>query len=329
MKILALWVSLALFSGCGTSTTSPSAATEDSSTSGAAAGAAGGAMSGSGSGGTIAFLEPSQKSLFQTFVAKAFEMVPNAFAATACPTFKTTGAGCTSGSHSLWLTYSGCSFGVSHATWTGVQELTMSTGTAACGSFPFVGGSTYLVSQFVAAASSTTTATATRTNALGTVVTIDDASTNLNNFSGDSIGSILNSGYGTKVTLSGSARNSISIARRISSPGKFDQSITGVLTVGETVGNPTRILSGNLTVYHNLLQVVGLSQFTNVIHKDTCCLPVSGTITTTFSAGSIPPTAAGSALVGKTETLTLTGCGTGTLVSATGSNQSVLLSNCF
>jgi len=161
-------------------------------------------------------------------------------------------------------------------------------------------------------------------------VTIDDATANLGNFDNQSISAIGNSGYGTLVTFSGGKRTQVQMAKREFVTNGFDHSVVGTLTVNETAGASSRSLSGTVTVYHNKMRVIGTSVFNNVTHSDTCCTPVSGTIQTTFSAGSnVQPTNSGAAMVGKTETLTITGCGTGTLTAADGTSSSVTMNNCF
>ena len=310
-------------SGCAKSTSSTtSSSTDDTSASGTAASAASGALSASSSAGTIAMLHPS---------SPWEALIPSAFASNACPTFKTAaGAGCTQSSNSLWLTYNACSNGSSSATWSGTQLLQKNSGTATCGSFPLPVASGNLIRQMVTAASSTTPSTATRTNAAGKVVTIDDATANLGNFDNVSISSIANGGYGEQINFTGLVRSSITIARRFYT-ASYDHSITGTLTVSEGSSATSRTLNGTITIYHNLLQVIGTSTFTSVAHSDGCCTPTSGTITTTFSAGAnvAPATAKGLAMVGKTETLKITACGAGTLTATDGTVTTVAMNNCF
>ena len=111
----------------------------------------------------------------------------------------------------------------------------------------------------------------------------------------------------------------------------FDVSVNGALTITEaSAGATSRSVSGAVTVYHNLLRVVGTSVLSNITHSDTCCLPVSGTVTTVFSAGTnVGPTLLGTLLVGKAEVLTITGCGTGTLQRIDGSSVHVALNGCI
>ena len=311
-------------------------AAEDSSTSGMAASVVGGSLSSSSSGGTQASLTPAATPAAPSSLYASRDslgnLISSAEASTACATFKTAaGSGCTAAGGTLWMTYNGCSFGTSSASWAGVQALSMSTGSATCGTFPNPGANNSLVRQFVTGASSTTPGTATRTAASGTVVTLDDATANLGNFNGDSVATLANGGYGTRVTVNASgARSGLTIARRVFSAGRFDHSVSGTLTVTEAVGAETRTVSGSVSVYHNLLKVVGTSTFENVAHSNTCCLPISGTITTQYVAGShATPTTAGSKLVGKSETLKFTGCGTGTLSGPDGVSANITLNHCL
>jgi hypothetical protein len=230
----------------------------------------------------------------------------------------------------MWLAYSDCTF-TGRAEWNGVQELKMSSGTASCGTFPNPGDSGTLYRQVVAAAGSNVPGSLTIT-ADDLVATVDDASANLDNFDGDTISAVnSNGGYGAAVSFNSSgARDSVTLGRHVSVPDVFDHSVTGTLAIDENVGASSRTLSGSVNVYHNLLRIIGQAVFTDVIHEDICCLPVSGVITTTFSAGAnVPPTQLGLAYIGKSEVLTFTGCGTATLQKIDGTVENVTLSRCF
>jgi len=328
----AIFCTITLSVGCGTASNS-SSGTEDTSASGAAAGAVGGALSGSNSTGTQAFFmplfNPPQQVTLLSSIYHALNFISPAYAATACPTFKTIGTGCTTTSSNMWLTLSTCSWGTSSAAWTGIQGLFASTGTVNCGTLPSpMNGS--LTRQFVAAALGTTPATGTVVSSFGTTAVIDHSTTNLGNFNSDTIATLLNGGYGEQVTFASGKRTSVNLQQRIYATGSFDHSMTGALTISETAGSSTRTISGTMTVYHNLAKVIGTAVFSNVTHSDGCCYPTGGSITTTFAAGTPTPTSTGSAMVGKSETLTLNStCGSATLVNTTGTSSSVTLSRCF
>jgi hypothetical protein len=332
-KILSLTVLLSALAqaGCGggTGTGNPDV-TEDTSTSGAVAGAAGNALSNSGSGGTLALLDFKAKETFWAKTRSTLDFLPEAFASGSCPTYTSSnGGGCYSnGSRTMWLSYGDCNFNGSAADWHGTQALTMSAGTATCGTFPNPGANQTLSRQLVAAAGSTTPLIATVKSVYGTVGVIDDATANLKNFNNDTIAPFLNGGYGSQVTFdSAGRRTSLHLSYRVASALIFDQTFNGTLGVTESAG--TRVISGSIQVYHNGLQVIGVSTFNGVVHTDGCCFPTSGTITTQFSAGTVAPTALGSLAVGKSETLTLTGCGTGTLQSYDGTTTDVALTRCY
>ena len=323
-------IALITLASCGksASTTATSSASEDTSTSGTAAVTVTSALSSSSSSGTQS-LSMNKSSTFNLMDY----LIPKALASTACPTFATTSTGCTTSGGNMWLTYSSCSIGSSAAVWTGVQQLSMSTGSAACGTFPNPGASATLSRQYVTAASSSYPAAATRVNAAGTAQVIDHSSTNLTNFNGDTITPIIGTGYGTVVTFNSSGlRSQINIAQRIYTTG-LDHTVvsTTPLTITESSGTAaTRTINGTVKVYHNKLKVVATSTFTNVVHSLTCCQPTGGSITTVYSAGgTVSPTNAGLLVVGKSETLTFTGCGTGTLTATDGTVTSVTLTSCF
>jgi len=319
--------SLALVS-CGKNSDSSSSA--DNSASGAAASAAGGALSGSSSSGTLAFLETKQSPTLMASIKQNIGFLPNAFADALCPTFKST-SGCDASGDSMWLSYDNCSFGGAR-TWNGVQEL-ISTATASCGTFPNPGANGNLIRQIVASSGSPTPGMATITAGDGSSLgTIDDATANLGNFDLQTIATVVNGGYGAKISFgSNGMRDALSLNRHVVVDGVFNHSVTGNLAVAESVNSPTtRTLSGSVTVYHNLLKVVGTSTFNDVIHEDSCCFPVGGNISTVFAAGSnVAPTSAGLAVVGKSESLTFTGCGTAVYQSFDGSTANVTLNRCF
>ncbi len=318
-------LTLALVS-CAKKTAATSTAEDDTSTSGAAASVVGGALSSSNSGGTIA-KSSIPKNLF-SFIPSA-----TASATSSCPTALTSsGSYCTASGSTMWLSLNDCSYGTSTATWSGVEAITISPNSVSCGTFPSPGVNGTLIRQFVNAASSTTPSTATRTSSTGIDVTIDDSTANLGNFDSVSISAIANGGYGTRVNYNSSGiRSSMTIARRFHSGILFDHSVTGDLSINEAAANSTsRVISGTISVYHNILRIVGNSTFNRVTHSDTCCVPVSGSITTQFVPGvNRSATTLGSALIGKTETLTFTGCKTATLQKYNGTTVDVTLNHCF
>jgi len=320
ISTLFLCAALLLQAACAPSnggTTTGNPLVEDNSASGAIAGAVGGALSGSASGGA------SSMKVMADFSAMAG----------LCPTFATAaGSTCSVSGGTMWLTYSACSFLGSAAKFTGVQALSMSTGTATCGSFPHPGASSTLTRQYVNSSGSTTPSSLLRQSAAGTYLTIDNHTANLSNFDSAVIPTIVNSGYGVSVHFNSSgARDQITFAHRVNVAGDFDQTVHATLTISESSnGASSRTVSGPVTVYHNGLQVIGTSTLSALVHNNTCCLPVSGSITTSFTAGSnVSPTALGSLYVGKSETLTFTGCGTGTLTKYDGSVVNVSLNRCF
>ena len=252
-----------------------------------------------------------------------------AYASTACPTVRTaSGAGCTQNANAADVTLASCTYGSGRATWSGTLEMTLSSGTmVTCGTFPATGSlanNQSIQRQYVTGGSP---GTATRTSPLGTVITIDHASTNLGNFdTGTTINATIGSGYGTQVVFDGAGhRKQVIINQRISS-ARFDHSITGSLTVSES-GSTRTISSGTVTVYHNLRKVVGTATFSNVVYDDTCATPVSGTISTSFTAGAhVSPGTAGAAIVGRSETLMFNACGDQTLVDTDGTTNAVVVS---
>lgn len=231
----------------------------------------------------------------------------------------------------MTLLYQDCNFGASSSIWNGKQKLTMSAGAASCGTFPNPGAGGSLYRQFTNASGAAPGVMQIDTS-YGTTAFIDHASTNLNNYDGVTIAPIHNGGYGTKVDFNGSgARTAITLGARVMVIGVYGHTITGGLTISESSASASqRTINGSIDVYLNFVQVTGTSVFTNVVHDNMCCQPISGTITTTFAAGTnVAPTAFGATMVGNSETLTFTGCGTANLTGFDGNVKSVQLSRCY
>ena len=326
----------ATLSGCGGGSTAgnPNVSIEDTSASGAAASAVGGALSGSSGSSGLASLKNQSRAPATRTAAKLrelFDVKPVARAAVSCPsTLTASGEGCSASGDSLWLTLEDCAYGGS-STYEGNLEL-ISSKALSCGAVPLPGANGILSRQYVNGSSSTTPGELVIQTAFGTTSTIDDASANLDNFDGATIASFINGGYGAQVSFgSNGARNGVTLGHHLEVSTGTDMSITGSVGITETPGATSRQITNQsqITIYHNLLKVVATSTFTNVVHEDGCCFPISGTVSTTFSQGSVTPTTDGSKMIGKTETLEITGCGTGTLQEYDGTVQDVTLSRCF
>lgn len=342
VMLTALLGLLGLFQGgCG-GTTAGNPAVEDFSVSGAAASAVGGALSGSSPNATQAHQVVSSRSSRATLPLSAgFRALlspwPEALASTTCPTYKSDSAeGCSSDADTQWLELDDCQYGASATTWSGTIATIVSPAlSASCGAFPRLTPPGYLYRQYVTAPGSTTPGSVQITSSFGTVSTVDNKMTSgtLYNFAGDAITTIINNGYGTSTHFNSSGvRDQLTLAHRLTKGGSLDLTISGQLGITEdsTGTSGSQTVSGSIRVYHNYLRLIATSTFENVIHQNTCCLPVSGTISTTFSSdSSVAPTSAGSKEIGKTETLTLTGCGTGTLQNYDGTSNSVVLTHCF
>jgi hypothetical protein len=311
-KIIRVVSILALYLvGCSASNSS-----EDVTIGSVAAGAIGASLASTSSSGTQAFFTPAGKAPFDLL-----GWIPDAYAAGACATMATAaGAGCTNGSSAVTLSYSACNFGTSTAVWSGLMEVRGAG--VACGSFPT--GS--VTRQFVISAGGAAH-TGTRTNSAGKVVTIDHSTADLGNYEGDTISTLVNSGYGTSVTIGGGVRTAVAVRQRMTGT-LFDISVNGNLAVSETSNATSRTLSGSVTTYHNVLKVKGTAAFSSVVYSNSCCTPVSGTITTTLAATS-QSDSVGQALDGKTQTLEFTGCGSATATSTSGTTSSVAVTACY
>ena len=336
LSLALLMITLSACSGGGVGgssdggTTAGNPFTEDNSTSGSVAGAVGGALSGTSSGGTLASFKHRQHLDSISLALQSLGLNPQAQASNPCPSFLTApGVLCSTSGGQMELIYNNCQFAGSQAQWSGALALIKSTGTATCGTFPNPGNNATLTRQYVEALHPSVPSTAEVVSSFGTSLAVDDTTLNLNNFDNQPISTLVNGGYGTTISYNASdKRTALTIAQRIYN-GSYDHSMSGSLTLNETTPS-SRTVTGSVSVYHNLARVVGTSVFSNVVHGDMCCLPISGSITTTFSAGqSVSPTPLGSLLVGHSETLTFTGCGTATLQSYDGTVKNVSLSRCF
>jgi len=310
---------------CGTSSSSSSGTPpEDTSSSGAAASSVGSAINSGISGGTIARTNLKvEKNLF-SFLNPIHSATASA---PVCPSIETpAGQGCTAGvsNNDITLTFSNCSYTGSNAVWNGKLEITGAVGATVCGAVQNTGN---VIRQYISGED--TPGTATRRSGKNTSLTVDDHSANLGNYESDVIPTLLNSGYGDKVTWSGGHRTGIVVAHRIFTNGT-DYSIYGNLTIAEATGtDATRTVSGTSTIYHNKAKTKGTTTFSNVVYSKTCCQPISGTVSTAFSS-TAHTGAEGAVFNGKSESLTFTGCGTAQFTDAiTKTPQVVILDHCF
>ncbi len=319
-------------SGNGTSTGNPDTATQDTSASAVVAEVVGGALGASSSTGTLTLndaIHAKQDPVFSLW--RELSVIPQAMASVVCPSFKSAqNAGCDAGGSSLWIMLSNCVRGSGTTEWNGTEAMTMSSGAAACQSFPNPGASGALYTQIVQGDRSTSPGTITLTSPEGFHFYLDDETANLGNFNGDTIPYVEGTGYGRKVTFDASGnRSSLTVADHQWNVGSYNHSIVGTVNLSES-GSQQTITGGTITFYHNSEKIIGTSTFTSVVHDDSCCVPISVEITTTFSAGNFTPVGQGTKMVGKSETLTFTGsCGSATLLNTDGTTQSVTLTRCY
>lgn len=323
---------------CSKSTNNDSttaSAPEDTSAMGAAASSVGGAIANSFSGATVE-LTASSPTTFGT-----------------CPTLLTTaGSGCANVGSAAEMTYSACSF-MGNAKWSGTLSVSLSSSTAVtCGAYPTVTTDT-LRRQFIAA-SGGVAGTGTRTTGAGTVVTIDHTTAGITaNYQSDTFngsgasgytGTFFNSGGGSAVHFTSGKRDKVTILEHLSTSGLlgWDHTVAGDINITEA-GSGTALTwtansgtvtsgacTGGITVYHNRVKMMGQTCFASVNYNPTCCTPVSGTITTTFSKTSASGSGqVATAMNGKSESLTFTGCGSGMYTDYQGTTSAVTLSHCF
>jgi hypothetical protein len=290
----------------------------DDSASGIALSLVGEALSGTSASGTQALVPP--------LVFEACLTPVTAFGSTRC---STTGK-------NMWLQHLNCNFAGSSLTWSGTtfyQVSGIESVNASCGTFPGAGNSGTLIRQYVGGLLSYLPGEMTRTNSTGQPTKVDDSSPNLGTFDIlHTVASLVNGAYGVELRFNSSgARASLKVLERQYLTGSYDYSVEGTLAITETAGASSRTLNGTLQVYDNLKKVIGTTLFSGVTHSDSCCMPVSGTVTTSFAASTNPvyPTSSGAEMVGKSETLTINGCGSGSLVKTDGTTENVTFNQCF
>jgi|SRR6185312_8431010 len=248
-----------------------------------------------------------------------------AFSDNNCPTVKTnSGVGCTNETNAVNLTYNVCSYGASSGGWSGTLQVAsagLTCGTAALpntASFQYVTGST--------------PSFGTHYSSYGTATTIDDVTANLHNFDSVVIAPTIGAGYGVSMNYAAGVPSGVATINRHLTTNSVNYSVTGTASLS-SAGGTTTVGATSLKVYNNLFGVVGTAAFTGVTYNNTCCYPVSGSVTTTFAAGTtqtIPFNAAGAAYLLKPETLTFSAtCGSATLLDPYGYTSQVVLTHCY
>jgi hypothetical protein len=102
---------------------------------------------------------------------------------------------------------------------------------------------------------------------------------------------------------------------------RWDHTVTssGLTVTGSGAG---RLVTGSVTVQHNIARYVATVTFNNAGYGDVaCCFPTTGSVTATFAGGPDD---------GKSESLTFSSaCGEATLTAASGGTQSITLQHCL
>ncbi|OFZ23346.1 MAG: hypothetical protein A2X94_03870 [Bdellovibrionales bacterium GWB1_55_8] len=309
----ALVVGLSLLPGCGSSGDDPITASEmaTATVSGAVQGSSAGVITG----------EPVR---IPKSVWEQLHPIQTAYAANTCPSPQTAIAdlNCSvdSSGKVLTLVYHDCNFGNNSAVWNG-SEILASNAAVSCGESP----------------SKENGATLQRTFTPGTTRTVGNsvhvASLDTSEPSGYetpvSGGSLLT--YGAEgsfnLKINGVHVLSQKIFRGNGNEGRIqteaDHTVSTIGNNMEVVAvNGTRVVNGTVQVQHNLEKYTGTSVFSDVVYSNTkgCCLPESGTVTTTFTGSRTG-----------TEALTFSGteCGSANLKDQKGALKDLILTRCF
>jgi hypothetical protein len=101
---------------------------------------------------------------------------------------------------------------------------------------------------------------------------------------------------------------------------RWDHTVTGTVALATTAAG--RVVSGTVTVEHNLAQRTSTTAFNGVTYSDaSCCFPTSGSVATTMQNGR---------RAGKTETLTFGSlCGEAILTTFGGDTVALTLEHCL
>ncbi len=231
------------------------------------------------------------------------------------------------GRHSIAAcTFSGvrsaCSGSVITATWSGctIGTITMSGGwtetfnsATACTNFSG-GGGLANNSDWI----QRTTSSSVATFASGATLTLDSSG-------GTAYDGTTMNANGVKITRNSATARTVlvdSVHRVLRGPlGRkwFDHYLSGTVTVSGTRAGGDRVISGSLTVYHQLIQYTAANTFNNVTWgSSSCCYPTSGNISATLT-GNVTGTA----------TLAFSStCGSATFTDTAGASSTVTLTQC-
>lgn len=306
-------------SGCGSSATNPNADVSGTTTQ-LAAQTVGGAVSSTNSD-TIA-LNDSERNTMYAKILREITPISDAFASFGvCPTIKdgaTQGGTCTLSGDSITLGFQsgGCTYsGGTGPIWVGGTEVTVASppaGFQCNGTFPQLSLSNQSVTRTYlgnldASPTSVTGALGQHTVVVDTsapAATTFESATTASPTSG-TIGFdySIPAGGGYDRSYVSASNHNLNIAVRLvgysgSAPGgavQFDHTLSTTDSSGSTTplnvqlngsgSNLTQEVNGTLYLQHNLMKMTATAQFDKVVHGVTCCYPVSGTITTSFSGG--------------------------------------------
>ncbi|OFZ52962.1 MAG: hypothetical protein A2428_08425 [Bdellovibrionales bacterium RIFOXYC1_FULL_54_43] len=249
--------------------------------------------------------------------------INTAYAAHSCPRPSTAvdGLDCSvdGTGKTMTLAYNSCNFGNNSAVWNGT-EILASSAAVSCGQFP----------------SETPGTTLARTFGPGTTRTVGNSvhvsaidTTNPSGYetpvSGGSL--ITYDANGKKLEIKGVHVLSQKIFRGNGNTDRVETEADHTLsTVPDNpldvrLNNGVRTVNGTVKVQHNVEKYTGTAVFENVVYSSAdCCLPQSGTITTTLSGSR-----------SGTETLSFSAsdCGSAKLENGKGEMNAILLKRCF
>ena len=348
--ILAALGIFAVLGGCGSADVDPGA-TASESASELVTSSINGAVSSASDGGTgaLAYNQLEERSLLNRSLDQIFSS-ENAWATTSCPTIAASISGCVAAT-GMPVVLTTCNYIKPDAAnyypgvWNGTINYkfaagTDMTGTAYCPTggptaFPLVANATPgtpIPGDRRPVTMLRTLTNVTKTSADGkSVVTIDTTTA---------------SGWDTAVGLkSGGLQvsfypNASAIARAVIMNGThytatrsyvtkknmaktatiWDHTVSGNMNIAVSgTGFSVHTSTGTVVLQHNLAKYTATATLTGVVHDHlSCgCLPKAGTIATTFTGSKTG-----------SETLTITGCGTGTLVDTTGASSTVTMTHC-
>jgi hypothetical protein len=273
-----------------------------------------GALNSTEPGGTQAsYLRAPARSFFARL---SDLLLPQSWASTACPTIVSQFSSCVSGSGTVTMTYSSCTFGSSATVWNGSQSISFSGGCPGSLTLANLQGQT-VTRAFGAGTTEQTSA--------GVKTTLDTTTASTSGWDSSVTG--VGNGMTALFTASDGTRTLTILGlhlHAVDSGGNtlFDHTVSsGGISVSGAGTSRTVPTGATFTVQHNVAKYTGKINVTTALTYGTagCCHPTAGTLTTQLSGSE-----------SGIETLTFNStCGSATYTDPSGKSTSITLTHCY